>query len=108
MIAGLLEILRFPVQLTYARHTVIDHHGLFVSDIEGRLGVEDLEAGGPEDAARSVVLDFTTVASRVEHHSNLDGATPNPPVYPAASVPTAPSCASCNPAYTPPSDSRYS
>ena len=80
MIAGLLEILRFPVQLTYARHTVIDHHGLFVSDIEGRLGVEDLEAGGPEDAARSVVLDFTTVASRVEHHSNLDGATPNPPV----------------------------
>src|SRR6185312_8793075 len=78
VISGLLEILRFPVERTDERHPVIDHHGFFVRDIEGRVGVEDVNASGTQDATRSLVLDLTTVASRVEHDSNLNGALVRP------------------------------
>ena len=52
-VAGLLEIVRVPVQGADERSRIVHHHRLFVCDGERRVGVEHVDAGFQQNTVRA-------------------------------------------------------
>src|SRR5277367_3030086 len=70
-VAGLGEVLGIPVQGIYKSGAIVDDHGFFVSEVEGRIAVEDVDASSEENFTGFFVLDLATAAGRIEHDLNV-------------------------------------
>ena len=56
IVAGLRQVLRFPVQRLDEADLVVDDHRLLMRQVEGRVAVAHLDAGVGEQLARLLVL----------------------------------------------------
>ncbi len=74
VIAGFGEVLGLPIERHDERSLVIHHHGFLMREIEGRIAVNDLDAGVGQHLARFFVLGFPAAASRIEHDTDLHAA----------------------------------
>ena len=74
VVARLGEVARLPVERLDESSLVVDHHRFLVSEVELRIAVAHVDAGGGKNLARFLVLLLAAAARGIQHHAYLYAA----------------------------------